>query len=97
MSDTSFETHFENHEKKFVGSKNVFHKSCRKFHILGGDFFHFDKIQKMRVLEPKKDFLEWSKKTQGKKMAPNKRKAIIKVVQKFSTFFILLKSKKCGF
>ena len=27
--------------KKVVGSKNVFYKSCRKFYILGGDFFSF--------------------------------------------------------
>ena len=42
--------------KKVVESKNVFYKSCQKFHILGGNFFLFDKISKMGILEPKNAF-----------------------------------------
>ena len=43
--------------KKVVGSKNDFTKSCPKFCKLGDEFFYFDKISKMRLLELKNDLL----------------------------------------
>ena len=51
LSDPPFKALFESvkkwPEKKVVGSINVFNKSCRKFYILGSDFFFFlTKFQK---------------------------------------------------
>ena len=49
-------------EKKGGGSKNDFSESCPKFCKLGDDFFYFDKISKMRILQPKNVFLDGAKK-----------------------------------
>ena len=43
-------------EKKVVKSKNAFSKSCPKFYKLGDEFFYFDEISKLWILEPKNVF-----------------------------------------
>ena len=43
--------------KKVIGSKNYFSKSCPEFYKLGGDFFPFDEISKIRLLQRKNDIL----------------------------------------
>ena len=50
-------------EKKVVGSKNVFYKSCRKFYILGGDFFSFWRNFKNEDSRAKKRFTDFAYKT----------------------------------
>ena len=50
-------------EKKVVGSKNVFYKSCRKFYILGGDFFSFWRNFKNEDSRAKKRFSDFAYKT----------------------------------
>ena len=42
--------------KKVIISKNAFSKSCPKFYKLGDDFFYFDEISKLWILEPKNVF-----------------------------------------
>ena len=49
--------------KKVVGSKNVFYKSCRKFYILGGDFFSFWRNFKNEDSRAKKRFSDFAYKT----------------------------------
>ena len=44
--------------KKVVGSKNDISKSCPKFFKLGDNFFYFDNISKMRILQPENTFSE---------------------------------------
>ena len=44
-----------------------------KFYILGGNFFLFDEISKMKILEPKDAFLEEGKKVRGKKFIKSKK------------------------
>ena len=68
--------------KKVVGSKNVFYKSCWKFYILGGFFFFFDEISKMRILEPKNAFWKGAKK-HGVKKSSNQKMSFTKVVRNF--------------
>ena len=53
--------------KKVVGVKNDFSKSCPKFCKLGEEFFYFDEISKMRILQPKNASSEGCKKSPGKK------------------------------
>ena len=45
-------------EKKVVKSKIAFSKSCPKSYKLGDDFFYFDEISKMRVLQAKNALLK---------------------------------------
>ena len=42
--------------KKVIKSKNGISKSCPKFYKLGDDFFYFDEISKLWILEPKNVF-----------------------------------------
>ena len=71
-------------EKKVVKSKIAFSKSCPKFYKLGDDFFYFDEISKMRILEPKNTSFKESKKAPGKKKSSNQKMTLIKVVQNFA-------------
>ena len=58
--------------KKVVGSKNDIPKSCPKFYKLGDEFFYFDKISKMRVLQPKNALLKGAKNHRVKKVIKSK-------------------------
>ena len=57
--------------KKVVQSKIAFSKSCPKFCKLGDEFFYFDEISKMRILEPKNAFL-YGAKNRSKKVIRSK-------------------------
>ena len=59
-------------EKKVVKSKIAFSKSCPKFYKLGDDFFYFDEISKMRVLQPKNALLKGAKNHRVKKVIKSK-------------------------
>ena len=67
-------------EKKVVKSKIAFSKSCPKFYKLGDEFFYFDKISKMRILEPKNAFLQGAKE-EVKKRHQIKKMTFLKVAQ----------------
>ena len=54
-------------KKNIVGSKNDITESCPKFCKLGDDFFYFDEISKIRILQPKNASSEGCKKSPGKK------------------------------
>ena len=59
-------------EKKVVRSKNDINKSCPKFCILGDEFFYFDKILKIRILQPKNAYLKGAKNHWVKKVIKSK-------------------------
>ena len=88
-------------EKKVAGSKNVFYKSCRKFYILGGDFFSFWRNFKNEDSRAKKRFLEGSKKARGKKSRRIKKCLLQKLSEilhiRWRFFFFLTKFQKWGF
>ena len=52
--------------KKVIKSKNDL-KVVQNFSNLVIIFFHFDKISKMKIQEPKNAFMKGAKKAQGKK------------------------------
>ena len=80
---TPFQPLFEKVSKKAVGSKNDFSKSCLKFCKLSDNFFYFDEISKMRILEPKNVFFVGSEKKEIEKSSYQKM-TFLKVVRNFA-------------
>ena len=70
-------------KKKSSNQKLPFLKVVRKFTNLVTNFFYFDEISKMRVLQPKNALLKGTKNHWVKKVIKSK-KTLIKVVRNFA-------------